>query len=554
VLECFYSLIRRARYVIVADAHLGNTTIDFLSELRPHEKFLGIVNHYQVGEGKEVVLYQEAGNVEIAALCELFRGGKVYIAFNCKKRAKAFYELVKAFYKDNPELNQLNILYISSDTNGESNVREFFSNPNQEAFKYNLVISTPALSSGVSIDVEHFSFVGGIFSHTVNTSQDCQQALARVRKANTWHVHISDVKQSLPTDEETICNKWKESHPFDQYHLMSRLGVDDSYGFNDPIYERLCLNVEKNRAFLVNDFLSNFIKELSIAGFEIKYKDNNEMQDFAATYFTVTGKKLEQKRYVKDLLEAKNIGVLEAQAIAQKGSVTLAEKCSKDKYDIKAAYRLDDNVDDKDLEFFIEKDERGELRKRIGRLEVAMSSDEQVIRRYEQQELAGINLVPDMRLFWTERLLFSKLLVTLGIDDKSLQSIGLVYDKEYVRESRFIAWVEENRKELSGIIYIPKSEQLMNDPLRFVSRLLKMLGLKQKRTGRATKGNYVIDTNQLAFIRNIVAKRGLASLVSGDGIDDDGVDGNGLGGSAVDDDGRGVGDGIDSLGMESLID
>ncbi|MFY9226995.1 MAG: hypothetical protein WAQ98_30250 [Blastocatellia bacterium] len=54
-----------------------------------------------------------------------------------------------------------------------------------------------------------------------------------------------------------------------------------------------------------------------------------------------------------------------------------------------------------------------------------------------------------------------------------------------------------------------------------------MLGLKQKRTGRASKGNYVIDTNQLAFIRNIVAKRGLASLVCGDGVDitDDGIDG-----------------------------
>jgi phage/plasmid primase-like uncharacterized protein len=526
VLECFYSLIRRAKYVIVADAHLSNITIDFLSELRPHEKFLGIVNHYQVGKGKEVILYQEAGNVEIAALCELFRGGKVYIAFNCKKRAKAFYELVKAFYKDNPELNQLNILYISSDTNGETNVREFFSNPNQEAFKYDLVISTPALSSGVSIDVEHFSFVGGIFSHTINTPEDCQQALARVRNANVWHVHISDVKQSLPTDEETIASKWNISHPFDQYHLMSRLGVDDSYGFNDPIYEKLCLNVEKNRAFLVNDFLSNFIKELSIAGFEIKYKDNNEIADFAATYFTVTGKKLEKKRYVKDLLEAKDINAIEAQTIAQKGSVTLAEKCSKDKYDIKLAYRLDDQVDDKDLEFFIEKDERGELRKRIGRLEVAMSSNEQLLRRYEQQELAGINLVPDMRLFWTERLLFSKLLVTLGIDDKSLQSIGLVYDKEYVRESRFITWVEENRKELSGIVYVPKSEQLLNDPLRFVSRLLKMLGLKQKRTGRASKGNYVIDTNQLAFIRNIVAKRSLASLVCDDGVDiaDNGID------------------------------
>jgi len=217
VLECFYSLIRRAKYVIAADAHLGNTTLDFLQELRPHEKFLGVLNHYQVGKGKEVILYQQAGNVEIAVLCELFRGGKVYLAFNCKKRAKAFYELVKEFYDDNPQINnKLKALYISSDTNGEANVREFFSNPNQEAYKYNLVISTPALSSGVSIDIEHFTFVGGIFSHTVNTSQDCQQALARVRNATTWHVHISDTKQSLPTDEETISidlkkkKTWKE--------------------------------------------------------------------------------------------------------------------------------------------------------------------------------------------------------------------------------------------------------------------------------------------------------------------------------------------------------
>jgi hypothetical protein len=263
----------------------------------------------------------------------------------------------------------------------------------------------------------------------------------------------------------------------------------------------------------MNDFLSNFVKELAIAGFRVKYKINDDIQDFAASYITNTGKKLELKRYIKDLVEARNINALEAQAIAQKGSVSLEEKHSKDKYDIKSAYRLDNNVDDKDLTFFIEKDERGELRKKINRLEVAMSNDSQVLKRYQQQESIGINLTPDMRLFWSERLLFTKLLNTLGIDGKSLQYNGLVYSKEYIRETDFISWIEENRKELSGIICIPMSEQLEKDPLRFISKLLKLIGLKQIRTGRASKGTYIICTQQLTFIRQIIAKRAMTSLI-----------------------------------------
>ena len=49
----------------------------------------------------------------------------------------------------------------------------------------------------------------------------------------------------------------------------------------------------------------------------------------------------------------------------------------------------------------------------------------------------------------------------------------------------------------------------------------------------------------------------MASLVCGDGVDDDGVGVGGVDracGSAVDDDGSDVGDGVDGLGMESLID
>ncbi len=68
----------------------------------------------------------------------------------------------------------------------------------------------------------------------------------------------------------------------------------------------------------------------------------------------------------------------------------------------------------------------------------------------------------------------------------------------------------------SGIVSIPKKEDLEKDPLRFVSKLLKLVGLKQHRVGRASKGQYQIDTDSLPFIKQIVAKRSMASLIDGD--------------------------------------
>ncbi|MBK7994091.1 MAG: hypothetical protein IPK14_11910 [Blastocatellia bacterium] len=94
---------------------------------------------------------------------------------------------------------------------------------------------------------------------------------------------------------------------------------------------------------------------------------------------------------------------------------------------------------------------------------------------------------------------------------------GLVYDgrkysKESLSSSELITYLTQNREVLVGIINLPKNEQLLSDPIRYLSLLLKRLGLKQKRVGNSINGEYMLVASRLEFLRGIVMNRGVVEL------------------------------------------
>ncbi|MFY9225075.1 MAG: hypothetical protein WAQ98_20545, partial [Blastocatellia bacterium] len=381
------------------------------------------------------------------------------------------------------------------------------------------LIVTPSLSTGVSIDVEHFDFVGGIFTAAIGTPQDAQQALARVRKARVWHVHLDDRKQSFPTDDETITSKWLKTHSYDQALLRKvALGraitnADNiNYGFIDPIYERLCLNATKNQNYLANDFLTNFTRELFIAGYSFTYAENNELKEFASKCLAKVSNELEEKEYIESRTFADRIAPIEAQKLKKKICRTENETCELESFVIREFYRAKQDIDDKDLSFLIKQDQRGKLRRQISSLELALSTDQQLLIKYEEQDLSGVELRPDMNLYAIKRELYRIVLTSVGVDLKGLVYDGKKYSKESLSSSELITYLTQNREVLVGIINLPKNEQLLSDPIRYLSLLLKRLGLKQKRVGNSINGEYMLVASRLEFLRAIVMNRGVVEL------------------------------------------
>ena len=91
--------------------------------------------------------------------------------------------------------------------------------------------------------------------------------------------------------------------------------------------------------------------------------------------------------------------------------------------------------------------------------------------------------------------------------DNELVVSSEAYNKQTLLQGKLIPWIKDNYNLLSGVIALPPNNQLTNEPLRFVSKLLEKIGLKQNRVGKCTNNNYSIELDQLAFISSILSKR-----------------------------------------------
>ncbi|MFY9227527.1 MAG: hypothetical protein WAQ98_32950, partial [Blastocatellia bacterium] len=278
------------------------------------------------------------------------------------------------------------------------------------------------------------------------------------------------------------------------------------------IYERLCLNATKNQNYLANDFLTNFTRELFIAGYSFTYAENNELKEFASKCLAKVSNELEEKEYIESRTFADRIAPIEAQKLKKKIRRTENETCELESFVIREFYRAKQDIDDNDLSFLIKQDQRGKLRRQISSLELALSNDQQLLIKYEEQDLSGVELRPDMNLYAIKRELYRIVLASVGVDLKGLLYDGRKYSKESLSSNELITYLTQNREILVGIINLPKNEQLLSDPIRYLSLLLKRLGLKQKRVGNSINGEYMLVASRLEFLRTIVMNRGVVEL------------------------------------------
>ncbi|NJD08797.1 MAG: hypothetical protein FIA97_20245 [Methylococcaceae bacterium] len=193
-------LIRSATTVICLDADLtGLLTIDLIAELRgpqsERDELYGYRNDYRYA-GRTIQLYESQPHLvnELVAVVEA--GKKVFVATNTREFAQHAQQLVLQHQPD------AKVLLLTSSTNDTPEFIDFLHDPNTEAPQYDAVITSPSLSTGISIDVIHFDVVFGFFSQEPLTYQDCDQAISRVRNCSDVRVWIPASKQEAYEPKE----------------------------------------------------------------------------------------------------------------------------------------------------------------------------------------------------------------------------------------------------------------------------------------------------------------------------------------------------------------
>lgn len=186
VLAVFEYFIRSTKQVIVADADLSDIALDYLSTIRGHETPFLLVNNYRNG-GRSIHWFEgteTSGIVSDLQTC-IAQGHRPYIFTDSKHEAKRlFLQLTEAF----PEKK---IDVIHGDNSGEEDKITFVQKINEQVVDLDVLITTPTLGTGVSIDVNHFTCVYGIVHGGNLSATEVSQGLFRVRPAVPMAVWVS---------------------------------------------------------------------------------------------------------------------------------------------------------------------------------------------------------------------------------------------------------------------------------------------------------------------------------------------------------------------------
>jgi hypothetical protein len=499
VFQVLQHVMQHAKTLICLDAHLSKTTAQFINTTCPDKPVTVHINQHLFTDPRTMVLHDSGESVQLAAMRELDAGKTAYLAFNSKADAFKTFAAFKTAFPDKLGL------YIASDNAGDTANQAFFNNVNAESMKYDYIICTPSVSTGVSIDNRHFDFVGGVFQAHINTANDCMQALGRVRGKHLRHVYCEKRRANHPLDADSIAARWLTTHQHD-LHLMNLTNEGAQVLMNDD-YEALCVSVTQSRHASLNNFYQQFALLCLHEGIELVYTEDAPDTD--------TRKQFKQLKQAFVQAEAKEVGeaVLSDTAIALRELMNKSRKTMDDTRSIKKQALIEfynlDIKDTENIESLASIDNDGRFKRQVQTLELALGDKDLARQRFLEQMKEGAQFAADITHFAALQQLYQYILTLLYLDSPNglLSTADYHYSADMLKSRGFIDYIERNRNVLKGLIPLPSPAQLERDPIRFIGLLLTRMGLKQKRTGKSELGAYHLDNERLDLLNALVLRR-----------------------------------------------
>ena len=187
--KMFQHIIKNAKHIHLMDANLDAEVIKWIQEMRgsktePVEIFW---NEHKNLKGREIRITESDIDILRLAQQDLKDNKRIFISSNSKvDKIRAYGDLLTTEGKKT--------LCIHAETLNDENVKKALINPNEEWGKYDLVICSPSIQSGISYDKpDTFNTVYGIFGNYSSAPQDCGQMLNRIRhpKNNITSISIN---------------------------------------------------------------------------------------------------------------------------------------------------------------------------------------------------------------------------------------------------------------------------------------------------------------------------------------------------------------------------
>lgn len=183
ILARFQTLIQGAALVLVADADLDDSSLNYLQRLRSGpdgEAQVILVRNggTPLGYGGEFLMAPNDGAAIARLLAAAQAGEKLFVATDSRGHSQKLHRLLEQL-----EQLRVSVLLINADTSNGPVEQQFARSPDAvlETLQPQVVIATPSLATGVSIESTYFDRVFGLFYGVSITDGDMAQALGRVR-------------------------------------------------------------------------------------------------------------------------------------------------------------------------------------------------------------------------------------------------------------------------------------------------------------------------------------------------------------------------------------
>lgn len=333
-------LVRNAKKIICADADMtGDLTCYVIEKLRgsfQHESdnMTTIVNQWP--SIREIDVYENKYHLISNIFDGINAGEKTYISVATKKLADEIANVLKELKNKNG--NEIKFLTLTGDTSKEDDAEKFFLNPNAEVTKYDVLISTSTLSTGVSIDVEWFDAVYGIFDSGIYTFQDCDQAISRVRKCEIVKVWVHPGPKAVHGSEAEL-----RAGPVKKEILTRSYAIPDKDGKlsdGDELYmdvsARIQWCVSKWRCKMDKQFIS--LKEDD--GWLVNYVHKDLPTAAIGQELMKFARDPDGDKYFKKVLNAKDLSTEEFEVICNEKNLRGEKSYAKSKFIISKFFEL----------------------------------------------------------------------------------------------------------------------------------------------------------------------------------------------------------------------
>lgn len=295
-------IISCADQVIACDASIDQTTLTFFEKSRPDERFT-IVEQPPTNTDRSCFLYDDRADFLAKIDEELQSGGKVWLAVESAEKAEVLSEIYG---------NKFNSITITARNSKTKKIKDFLDNIEEESKKYDIVIASPAISSGVSVehrDGHHFTMIAGMASGHSICFSDFAQMLGRVRYVKDYHIFLQkNNKRNEFVNAQSIINGLRQAANI------------EGEQYRETSYSHFKAHIDVTEEVYRSDFANGLVWFLEYFCFEIK-KGGMSSGDYSLSELMKEVSGEAKKKYREDIISAKKISKERADVLGQMQSL-----------------------------------------------------------------------------------------------------------------------------------------------------------------------------------------------------------------------------------------